>query len=105
MKGLGNYSAVPQVERKPAILIVFHGDRAACRFHDGRTIALPSDRLRAAGLAEGSRFMMVTTRQRGRVIDVRFDPIAEARPALERRGTPKMYAREGRTLARVFRAR
>lgn len=49
--------------------------------------------------------MMVTTRQRGRVIDVRFDPIAEARPALERRGTPKMYAREGRTLARVFRAR
>lgn len=93
MKGVGNYSSglQPRIERMPAQLVVFHGDRAAVRFHDGLTRSMPAEPLRKLNLQGGDRFMMVTTYQGPRVVNVQVELFNEARPAIATRGNTKVY--------------
>lgn len=96
MKGLGSYSSAILTERKPGVLLLYTGDRASVRFHDGPAYAMPAGPLRAAGIVEGHRFMLVVRRQGLAILDVHVEPMAIARPARLRQATPKVYVREGR---------
>lgn len=98
--GIGNYSeGIPRAERKPATVVSFQGPRAWIRFHDGMTYAMAAEPLRQLSLAEGARFMLVVLWQGRRPVSVHVEPIAPGRPGLERRGTPKVYVRDGQKLA------
>lgn len=99
-QAIGNYSAgSPQIERKPATVVSYQGPRALIRFFDGMSYAMASAPLRQLGVAEGTRFMLVIVWQGRRPIDVHVENIAPGRPALDRRGTPKVYVRTGQKLA------
>jgi len=90
---MGNYSGglPPRVERKPAQVVVYHGDRAAVRFHDGMTRSMHAEPFRRLNIAEGGRFMMITTYKGPRVVNVQIELFAEARPAIATRGNAKVY--------------
>lgn len=96
--GYGNYRFPPQVERKPAVLLLYRGPKAVVRFHDGTTYGIPSEALRRLGTAPGQRFVLVVTRVGGKITEVRVETVAEARPAMTARGTPKVVVRDGRKL-------
>lgn len=98
MKGLGNYTSPPRVERRPAIVVVYQGPRAHIRFHDGQTYAMPAEPLRKLGVVEGATFFMVTTWVGKAPVDSRVELPAVARPALPRRGTPKVVVRDGQKM-------
>jgi len=99
-QGIGNYSeGAPRIERKPATVVSYQGPRALIRFFDGMAYAMPSAPLQQLGLSEGTRFMLIVVWQGRRPIDVHVEPIAPGRPALDRRGTPKVYVRNGQRLA------
>lgn len=98
MRGYGNYRFAPQVERKPATLVVFRGPKAVVRFHDGMTYAIPSAPLKKIGVTPEQRFMLVITRVAGDVRDVRVEPLARARPARQRRALPKVVVKDGKKL-------
>lgn len=93
MKGVGNYSNGLQsrVERMPAQLVVYHGDRAAVRFHDGMTRSMLGEPLRKLNLKSGDRFMMVTTYQGPRIVNVQIELFNEPRPAIATRAGAKVY--------------
>jgi hypothetical protein len=95
LKGLGNYSSAILTERKPGVLLLYTGDRASIRFHDGPAYAMPAAPLRAAGIAIGDRFMLIVRRRGIDILDVHVEPLAVARPARHRQVTPKVYVREG----------
>lgn len=98
MRGYGNYRFAPQVERKPARLILYRGPRAVVRFHDGLTHAIPAKPLRKLDIQPEQLFMLIITRVAGDVRDVRVEPIADARPAQHAATTPKVVVRQGRKL-------
>jgi hypothetical protein len=96
VKGLGNYSFQGGVERKPGVLIMFRGNNAVVRFHNGTTYTLPAAPLRQIGIAEGDHFMLVVVRKGKRVVEVRAEPITKARPRRARQATPRVYRKMGR---------
>lgn len=98
MKGFGNYRFAPQVERKPATLLVYRGSKAVVRFHDGTTYAIPSQPLRKISVKPEERFVMMITRVAGKVQEVRVEPLAEARPARIMRAMPKVVVKDGKKL-------
>ena len=102
MKGVGNYSSglQPRTERMPAQLVVYHGNRAAVRFHDGLTRSMPAEPLHKLNLKSGDRFMMVTTYRGPRVVNVQVELFNEARPAIATRGNAKVYVLTDGKLAR-----
>jgi len=96
VKGLGNYSFGSTVERKPGELVMYRGKQAAVRFHGGLTYAVPAQPLRNIGVKPGDRFTMVVVRRGKKVVEIRVEPMAQARPARPRHATPKVYRRDGR---------
>jgi hypothetical protein len=96
MKALGSYStsAVPQVERRPAQLVTYHGPRAAVRLLDGTTYSMPADPLLRLGLAPGERFVIIATLVGKRITDLRVER-HEARPPRTQGALPKVYVRNG----------
>lgn len=101
LRGLGNYATTqtPRVERRPAMVVKYQGQRAHIRFHDGTTYGMPAVPLRQVGIPEGGTFVIVTTWLGKTPIESRVEPPAVARPALDRRsGTPKIVVRSGRKL-------
>lgn len=101
MKGIGNYTSVPapQVERQAGTLVAYQGPRATVTLMSGMTYSVPAGPFRAAQIAQGDRFIMETTRVASRVMDVRVMKPHAARPALDRRQTPKVYVRDGTRVA------
>jgi len=99
VKGLGNYTAKTQ-DRVPVVLIAYQGPRASVRLHDGTVRAVPAGPLKVLGVPEGGRAQMIITYASGRVVDVRFQLFSDARPADERRATPRIYTRAGGAVRR-----
>lgn len=100
---MGSYVATPAAvieQRRPVTVLGYRGSRASVRFHDGTTYAVPSAPLLALGVKEGERVVMIVSTATQRVVGVRYELFADARPAQERRGTPRIYARHGRALVR-----
>lgn len=95
MKRLGSYSNPPRVERRPAVVVVYQGNRAHIRFHDGQTYGMPADALRKIGVPEGGMFFLVTTWAGKVPVDSRVEPLAEARGRAEKRSTPKVMVKDG----------
>jgi hypothetical protein len=103
VKGLGNYrfqrgAAAPNIERRPGILLMYRGAKALVRFHDGGTYAIPAAPLKKIGIAPKQRFRMLVIRDRGKVLDVRVEPLPEARPSRPEQSMPKVQMRNGRKL-------
>ena len=104
VKGLGNYrfhkkrSAQPNVERRPALLLAYRGQQALVRFHDGVAYSLPAAPLKKIGVEPQQRFRLIVVRLRGKVQEVRVEPMAAARPARPAQGMPKVVLRDGRKL-------
>lgn len=98
MKGIGNYSLPPRVERRPAVVVVYQGPRAHIRFHDGQTYAMPADPLRKLGVAEGGVFFVVTTWVGSKPIDSKVEAPSAPRLETRRAGTPKIMVRDGQKL-------
>jgi hypothetical protein len=97
---VGSYVTPVAEQRRPITVLAYRGSKAAVRFHDGTTYAVPSAPLVALGVKEGERVVMIVTTAAQRVAGVRYEPFADARPALEKKGTPRIYARHGRALVR-----
>jgi hypothetical protein len=103
LRGLGNYStqprAQPRVERRPAIVVKYQGQRAHVRFHDGTTYGMPAAPLAQIGVPEGGMFIIVTTWVGKTPIESRVEPQSDPRGAADRRsGTPKIIVRDGRKM-------
>ena len=99
VRGYGNYRFAPQVERKPATLLIYRGQKAVVRFHDGTTYAIPAPPLRKLDVKPQQRFVLVVTRVAGDVRDVRVEPLAAARPRRTRRPLAKVLVRDGRAVS------
>lgn len=100
IRGLGNYSTPQQrIERRPAMVVKYQGQRAHIRFHDGTTYAMPSAPLTQIGIPEGGMFVLVTTWTGKVPVDSRVEAPHETRPPVDRRGgTPKIVVRDGRRM-------
>lgn len=98
MKRLGNYSNPPRVERRPAVVVIYQGNRAHIRFHDGQTYGMPSEPLRKAGIAEGGTFFVVTTWVGKVPVESRVEPPSAPRGRAEKRTTPKVMVKDGAKL-------
>lgn len=61
----------------------------------GMTYAMPSAPFIKTKLGPGDRFFLITKKVGGRVVEVRVEPPAAPKPALERRQTPKVYVKDG----------
>lgn len=97
MKGLGNYRNVGVTEeRRHGVLVMYRGDRAVVRFHNGDTFAVPADKLKSLGVEPDGRFVMTVSFAGGAVRGVRFEQPAQARPQTDSRQAPKIYRRDGR---------
>lgn len=77
------------------------GTRAGVVFFDGAAMSMPAAPFLKVGLAPGDAFVLLVTRERGKVVGVVVSRMAPARPPDEakRRTTPKMYDRVGRGLS------
>jgi len=64
---------------------------------------MPSEPLLAAKVPEGAVFFLVTRWVGKNLVDSRVELPAEARPALDKRQTPKIVVRDGRKM--ITRAR
>lgn len=98
MKRLGSYSNPLRVERRPAVVVIYQGNRAHIRFHDGQTYGMPAEPLRKAGIAEGGMFFVVTTWSGKVPVESRVEPPSAPRAALEKRATPKVMVKDGAKL-------
>lgn len=105
MKGLGNYRFQPKaaaarenVERIPAWLLAYRGDRALVRFHDGTSYSIPAAPLKKIGVQSEQRFMLVVTRVNGSVKEYRVEPMALPRPPRAASAMPKVVVRSGRKM-------
>ena len=96
MKGLGNYRHQRQVERKPGVLMLYRGNRAVVRFHNGDTFALPAEPLRKANIEPQGHFIMVVVRSGKKVVEVRVEPPPPPRTRLHRTSPTKFMVRAGR---------
>jgi hypothetical protein len=99
VKRLGSYSSPPRIERRPAAVVVYQGNRAHIRFHDGQTYAMPSEPLKKIGVSEGDTFFVVTTWAGKVPLESRVELLAEPRARLEKRATPKVMVRDGAKLS------
>lgn len=87
------------MERRPGVLLALHGARAAVRWLDGSTYAIPGKPFHDIAMAPGSRFVMVTKRRHGgAVVDIVVERVADPRGVTGRNPTPKMYVRDGRVV-------
>lgn len=101
LRGLGNYSQAQaqRVERRPAMIVKYQGQRAHIRFHDGTTYGMPASPLQAIGIPEGGTFVLVTTWLGKTPVGVSVERPADARPPSGRRSlTPKVIVRDGRKM-------
>jgi hypothetical protein len=101
LRGLGSYTTVqpaPRVERRPAMVVRYQGQRAHVRFHDGTTYGMPSAPLLQVGIPEGGMFTLVTKWVGKTPVSSHVERPHDARPALGRRGTPKIIVRDGRKM-------
>lgn len=101
LRGLGSYSSTqqPRIERRPAMVVRYQGQRAHIRFHDGTTYGMPSAPLMQIGVPEGGTFIIVTTWVGKVPTDSRVEALPSARPPSDRRsGTPKIVVRDGRKM-------
>jgi len=118
LRGLGSYSTQPQpriqpriqpqiqpriqpprVERRPAMVVRYQGQRAHIRFHDGTTYAMPSAPLMQIGIPEGGLFTIVTGWVGKTPVESRVEPPHDPRPASDRRNvTPKIVDRNGKKM-------
>lgn len=102
MKGLGNYRelpAAPQIERQHGTVVAYQGPRATVAIRGGQVYSMMSEPLRKAGVVEGGPFVMSTTRVAGRIVEVKVQAPTEARPPMPRRGTPKVYLKDGQRMS------
>jgi len=102
LRGLGNYSTqqpAVRVERRPAMVVKYQGQRAHIRFHDGTTYGMPSGPLMQIGVPEGGTFFLVTKWSGKTPVESQVEPPHDPRPASDRRsGTPKIVVRDGRKM-------
>ncbi len=105
MKGLGNYrfhrrkrKAQPNVERRPAVLLEYRGQKAVVRFHDGSTYGIPAAPLKKIGVQPKQRFFLIVVRLSGNVQEVRVEAMAPPRPSRARQAMPKVVVRDGKKL-------
>jgi len=101
LRGLGSYSTPqqPRIERRPAMVVRYQGQRAHIRFHDGTTYGMPSGPLMQIGIPEGGTFIIVTSWVGKTPMESRVEPLHDPRPASDRRnGTPKVIVRDGRKM-------
>lgn len=78
--------------------MLYRGDKAVVRFHNGTTYALPAEPLRKVGIQPQGRFVLLVTRVGGDVSDISVEPPPKARPPMPRRPTPKVMVKDGRKL-------
>lgn len=78
-----------------AKLAALHGPRASIQFLDGRVETMPSEPLRRLGIPEGGRFTLVVEYRGRNIVNVRVEPLVEARPAIGQRPLPKVMVRAG----------
>jgi len=101
VKALGNYRFATRHERRPGTLVGYRGQRAMVRFHNGDTFAIPSEPLKAIGVASGELFMLVIIRRGKKIVDIRVEQFADPRPARQKAMTPKIMAKtNGRMITR-----
>jgi hypothetical protein len=103
VKGLGNYRfqrsvPEPRIERRPAILMMYRGQVAVVRFHDGQTYSIPAAPLKKIGVEPTQRFRLLIIRLGGQVQDVRVEPLVQPRPARAMQTMPKVQVRDGRKM-------
>ena len=102
LRGLGSYTTVqpaPRIERRPAMVVRYQGQRAHVRFHDGTTYGMPSAPLLQAGILEGGTFTLVTNWVGKTPASSHVERPHDARPPLDRRsGTPKIVDRNGKKM-------
>lgn len=104
MKGLGNYRFHPKaaprenIERIPAWLLGYRGDRALVRFHDGTAYSIPADPLKKIGVEPEQRFLLLITRVNGVVREYRVEALAPPRPPRPGSVMPKVVVRDGKKM-------
>jgi len=82
----------PNIERRPAILVLRNGRDAAVRFRDGTTYSLPAAPFIEQGIQPGQSFMLVLQYAGKKLLNARVEPFAPA-SNIERKATPKVQVR------------
>lgn len=105
MKGLGNYrfqrrpaKERQDIERQPAWLMGFRGDKAHIRVSDGRAFSIPGAPLKKIGVEPDQRFVLLIVRVNGEVRDVRVEALPPPRPPRVPGAMPKVVVRSGKKL-------
>ena len=93
--------ASPVERRAGQVRFYSGGTRAGIVFFDGVAMSMPAEPFMKVGLVPGDAFVMLVTRDKGKVVSVTVSRMASARlqDAAKRRTTPKMYDRVGRGLS------
>lgn len=95
MKGLGNYRSS---ERRIGTLLSVQGNRADARFLDGQVFAMPLAPFSMAGVRPGERFVLVTSYEGKRVVDVKVERNEARLGSVLSAPLPKVQVRDGAKL-------
>lgn len=96
-----SYQSTKSTERRAGRVRFYNGaTRVGVVFFDGKAFAFPAEPFLKVGLLVGDSFVMLVTREAGKVTNVVVTPMPPARVPLPAPGrtTPKVYDRVGRGL-------
>jgi len=86
-------TASPNIERRPAVLVLLDNRAASVRFRDGTTYAMPAAPFVELGMRPGQQFMLVLSYAGKRLSGARIEPFAAA-STIERKVMPKIQVRD-----------
>lgn len=96
-----SYQSAKTTERRAGRVRFYNGaTRVGVVFFDGKTMAFPAEPFLKVGLSAGDSFVMIATREGGKVTNVVISPMPPPRVpfVVTGRVAPKVYDRVGRGL-------